>query len=438
MNNFLNNTAKICFYLFFAVLPFRIGTFLFTPNLYDGGFFNPYTGYFLHLSEVFLIAGLLCFFGAKIFEKKKKSEKVINVFKGAFLKDSVFLLFSVFVLFSVFSLVFSVDVKNSLLYVVRFIELLIVYKLITCGFLNFYRIMGIFVGVMFAQSIIAILQYYLQSDLGMQFFGEPVLSLSAKGIASFDWGGEKIIRAYGTFSHPNLLGMYMVFAFWFLVFLSSRIKDRLVLICLGFLFLSALFFSFSRSAWLAFFLSGIVFLFFRDSGKGYVKYLAGLFIVLVFSVFVSGIYEPLIERVFGVFTDTAFAERLRLMEVSLKILADNLFGVGVGNFTLVMQEYELGKLFPWNYQPVHNIFLLSFSEAGLLGGLSFAALFVWSLIKSFSNKEVFVPFVIGVCVLVAALFDHYLFTFLQGQVLLVMFFALAQKGTAILKDDRTR
>ena len=433
IKKFLNRSAKVCFYLFFAFVPFRVGTFLFTPEVYSSGLFNPYTGYFLHVSEILLVVGLLFLFAERFASKNQKGKKLSKNLKDFFVKDPVFLLFIVFVFLSLFSVLFSVDARNSVFYVIRFVELIVVYKLVSGGFLNFSRLMGIFVGVMFIQSIISILQYYLQTDLGLRFFGEPVLDSAAKGIASVDLYGDKVIRPYGTFAHPNILGMYMVFAFWFLICLSSKIRDRLVLVCLGFLFLSTLLLSFSRSAWLAFVLSGIFYMFLRG-GKTYVRYIVS-FVILFFVVsYALGVGDLLMHRAGILFADSAFSERLMFMDISVRMLLDNPFGVGIGNFTVVMQDYSAEKLFPWNFQPVHNIFLLAFAEVGWIGGLSLIVLLAFVLKKAMEIKKYFLPVVIGVCVLAGGLFDHYFLSLFQGQVLFVLFLASIAVGNSSKKD----
>lgn len=425
-NRLLNRVAKFCFYLFFAFLPFGIGTFLFTPELYPSGLFNPYTGYFFHISELFLLAGLLFFFSDLLLDPKGRTSFSFKKVSGLLKTDAVFLLLLIFILIVFLSALFSVNVGNTLLYGIRLVEIAAVYLLFSFRILDFKRVFGIFVGVMFLQSILALLQYYAQGSIGLYFLGEPVLDASAKGVASVDFGDEKVIRPYGTFPHPNVLGMYAVFAFWFLVYLSNRIKDKLVLVSLGFLFLSVLVLSFSRSAWLAFCLSGFVYVLFRG-GKSYLKYIvcfAGLFLLAIYA---SGVGETFLYR-FGILSDgVAFFERLRLMDVSIKMLLDNPFGVGFGNFTIVMQDYDHLKLFPWNYQPVHNIFLLSFAETGWIGGFSFIALIGVALWKAVNLKKVFLPVVLGVCVFSAGLFDHYFLTLFQGQVLLVLFLSLIMR-----------
>jgi len=75
------------------------------------------------------------------------------------------------------------------------------------------------------QSIIAVVQYMNQHSLGWQFLGESVLVPMMRGIAEFPSGETVLIRAYGTFPHPNLLGVWFFIAFlaviW-LIYAQSR------------------------------------------------------------------------------------------------------------------------------------------------------------------------------------------------------------------------
>ena len=49
------------------------------------------------------------------------------------------------------------------------------------------------------------------------------------------------------------------------------------------------------------------------------------------------------------------------------MLYANPLGIGLSNFTLAMPDYTFIKLAPWEYQPVHNIYMLLANETGLIG-----------------------------------------------------------------------
>jgi O-antigen ligase len=105
---------------------------------------------------------------------------------------------------------------------------------------------------------------------------------------------------------------------------------------------------------------------------------------------------------------------------------DNIFGVGLGNFTLVLQEYVNVKLQPWLIQPVHNIFLLVFNEIGALGGVSFIALFVYLFSRLLKRKDRFsyVLMSLWAFIIVVGLFDHYFISLYQGNVLFWLYVGL--------------
>ena len=90
-----------------------------------------------------------------------------------------------------------------------------------------------------------------------------------------------------------------------------------------------------------------------------------------------------------------------------------------------MQDFISYKLKPWEHQPVHNIYVLTAVENGLVTGLTFLLLvfyFLWHLFKSFQktkNKTT-----LGLIGLFTALFlvignlDHYLWDLYSGQVIM--------------------
>lgn len=398
--------SRLCFYLFFALLPFSIGTVFASSDINYFGFFNPYSSYIFYFSELLLLLTIFFFLIYLFFDKEKlKLHLKANRIAG---------LFILFVVTVFISLLFSVDFGNSLLYVWRFWELLIIFLLFSTGLFSFKRVMQCFVVVMLFQAVLAILQFAMQESVGLYFLGEPVLTMGIKGLATIQISGDKILRPYGTFSHPNILGMYLLFAFYFVIFLSNNFKIKFLFHLLLLVFFVALVLTFSRTVLLAFFLSTFVYLF-STKGKTNMKYFVVSLILVLFGIYFFGISEIFSQR-FKFNLDVAMVERLRLMKIALKMFLDNPFGVGAGNFTLVMQQYSSLKLLPWNFQPVHNIFLLAFAELGFLGGLVLVALFFESFRKYFQ--------ILAIPVLLAALLDHYFLSLFQGQVLFVLFISM--------------
>jgi hypothetical protein len=75
-------------------------------------------------------------------------------------------------------------------------------------------------------------------------------------------------------------------------------------------------------------------------------------------------------------------ERGVYLDISYHVIAANpILGVGVGQFVWGMQTYSHVILLPWQYQPVHNVFLLILSELGI-SGLGLYLWLIWVLIDS--------------------------------------------------------
>jgi O-antigen ligase len=171
--------------------------------------------------------------------------------------------------------------------------------------------------------------------------------------------------------------------------------------------LTALFLTFSLSAWLAFLLIGIPAILWDKLASQKPK------IALVFIA--SGLFLIVMSLAFNfqfLAPPTSFSRRSQLAEMSLKMTADKpLTGVGLNNFTNVMDNYGQVQATTRFLQPVHNIFLLVLSESGFLGLIGFTYLL-------FKFRKVR-PYGIGLAmILFLGLFDHYPLTLQTGMLLL--------------------
>jgi len=387
--------TRYCFYLFFALIPFQIKTFLFGADLYVGGFFNTYTSVFLYLNEIVLLVAFV-FLGIDLLRGKLDFNIKI---------DSKFLVLFMFFFFSIIlSFFFSVDLFNSLIYLLRFFEFFLIYLILISNVLNLKIVFKIFISTMIFVSFIGIFQFLFQHSLGFSFLGEPLLDAKQLGVAKFDFFGQTYLRSYATFPHPNIFAGYLTFAIFMVLELHSKFFNKKMIWLVLSLFVFALFFTFSRSAILAL----ILLLFFRSKFKWKYLFLLVLPVLIYFSFDLH---------------ELAISERIEYVFISLKMFADNIFGVGLGNFTNLANDYSVVKLEPWNLQPVHNIFLLILSELGVIGFFSFISIFVYLFKRSrlsyvSSLGFLFIVFVIGQ-------FDHYFISVYQGQFLLFWAFSFA-------------
>ena len=125
-------------------------------------------------------------------------------------------------------------------------------------------------------------------------------------------------------------------------------------------------------------------------------------------------------------------ERGLFYDIGKKMFLDNWFGIGAGNFTQAMQTYVDVKILPWQFQPVHNIFVLVLNEIGIWGFAAFSGLFIYigfyllKLMKKENIDKRFVAILLALllAIVVIGLFDHYFISLYQGQALFWLYLGL--------------
>ena len=117
--------------------------------------------------------------------------------------------------------------------------------------------------------------------------------------------------------------------------------------------------------------------------------------------------------------------RVDFTSASYRMIKDNFwFGVGLNNFTVFVDKYNFDSLDIRFSQPVHNIFLLVFSESGVFGFVLLLG-FIYFSLKRLVNSSYFHIFLISVLqVILLGSFDHYLFTMHQTLLLFWVIFGL--------------
>jgi O-antigen ligase len=302
--------------------------------------------------------------------------------------------------------------------------------------------------------------------------------------------GSKVIRAYGTFPHPNIFGGFLLISLLISYFYRNMfhvehydIQDRnssqkshvlentkflVLFISIQFL---ALLLTFSKSAILGLLITTGYIVYFTNVPRGtlslsqlkkmlHVEHLTRKLILIGGIIIALGL---IIQPNTNSLLFKSLNERLFYLNVSRGTIAANpVIGIGDGQFVS-----DLGKYVPrgtiiqdWQYQPVHNIFLLIWSELGIIG----LGMFVWLLWKMFHVEqsitkpsikcstwnnhacEVYEPlpnknvprgtflahqqtliFLKGLLlgILFIGLFDHYLWDIQQGEILVWLIFGMA-------------
>lgn len=296
-------------------------------------------------------------------------------------------------------------------------------------------------------SVLAVFQFILQRSVGglFWFLGERTFTLTTPGIARLSFclpitgpGCSELLRAYGTFPHPNVLGGFLAVSIPLIVYRVLFLKGtslRIIWYGMVLLFsIPALITSFSRSAWFVS-AAGILFVAYIYHGKQIRKTRMTWGIAFLVAGFglMFGMISIILLLLPGFHSD-AVVTRLTLSYAALRIWQDAPFtGAGLMNFIVVLPEYSIVRASMY-LQPVHNIYLLILSETGILGiaCIALSALILLRRVRKYirvqnSRNAIMrgMHFLPLCSLLLLGISDHYPLTLAQGQLLLSISSGLA-------------
>jgi O-antigen ligase len=187
---------------------------------------------------------------------------------------------------------------------------------------------------------------------------------------------------------------------------------------------AGLFLSFSRTALLGAGL-GLFFLSFVHLKKWRRLLLSFFFIIATAGLLFYNygqLYYTRFEPLTGISTASVVDRKTYIQESFSLIKKHPLFGVGAGNYGLALNQAVDKKINSYYYQPVHNFWLMLFTEIGLFGLICIVFLFFKLIIDSLKNlKQAREAKLIVACLLLTfaiSLFDHWLWSLHFG----VLFF----------------
>lgn len=272
------------------------------------------------------------------------------------------------------------------------------------------------------QGMLAVYQFLTQHVFGSKWLGMSAQDAMQGGASVVEFADQRWLRAYGSFGSPNSLGIYLavLLILGFILYLKTERPVFKILISVGQLvILSGLLFSFSRGAWLAAIVGiiGLAVVIFFKQKDWRVFFVKQVVFIVVLAGFWVGIFFPIFSARFNVHNRLevySIAERQSQYKESLSFIKNKpFFGVGPALYTFAVSK-KYPKLASWQFQPVHNIYVLAIVEFGILFGL-FLGLIVLSLVKKvFKDNLIFFPVLFTL--LVAGLFDHWLFSMSTGLV----------------------
>lgn len=282
------------------------------------------------------------------------------------------------------------------------------------------------------QGALALHQFFTQQVFANKWLGMAGHSAQELGASVVEFGGERWLRAYGSFGSPNSLGIYLavIVVLGIILYAGSDSRKIKLGITVGQLIIvSGLILSFSRGAWIAAG-AGFLILGYRIWGTeqrmGFIKQ---IMLYLSISLFFIFTLQPLF---FARFTPANRLESRSINERSSQIIEATqsikkhpLLGVGPGAYTAALATLH-PKVAAWELQPVHTIYLLFVAEWGIPASLIMGIVYLLLLKKVWRSKT---PYVAVLAVLgVAGLFDHWVYSMFTGQLLWFVVWGIAVKA----------
>jgi O-antigen ligase len=268
---------------------------------------------------------------------------LLSIFNSADVWMSIYSIFFIMQMFMLtFYIVNHIDSKKDIIYILNF--------LLAC---------------LIIQSGVILMEFFTKTQFS--FTG----GFSSGYIFSYYYGGKTInfFRPAGTGNDPNDAGGHiamLILIIMSLFFYTQNYLKKILMVIVLLMSIAALILTFSRGSWLSFTVGLVIFFFVAlyhhwINAKRIVA--AALLISILFAVF----SVPIIARLSQDDRGAAYS-RVPLMKLAFEMIQKHpLIGVGANNFGIVLPQYLSSELRgEWLYI-VHNQYLLTFAETGLIG-----------------------------------------------------------------------
>ena len=260
------------------------------------------------------------------------------------------------------------------------------------------------------ESLLGIFQFIAHKSVGFSVFGESALSPLDPALARTFVSGGRLLRAFGTFPHPNILAAFLVLSLISLAYFHMRsdARSRVFLVAPIFIVSLGLILTFSRAGWASAVL-GTSFLIFRSRASlpreaRYTAFVFALCALAAASVFSWAIVPRLASLSFHDYAVTArvtgYADSLR------RVAPYPFFGSGI---TMRMSD-----------NPVHSVYLVIAEEVGGIGLAIFLCILFAAFMRGFRDirPEAWVFSAMLFALILIGLTDHFLWTLRPGAAML--------------------
>ena len=327
---------------------------------------------------------------------------------------------------------------------VSFFYLLLIYLAVIFAHLSRFVskifVLRVFLISGFIESLVALQQAVSQYVGPNKWLGLAEHLPQELGTAVVEVDGLRVLRAYGSLPHPNILGgflfvtifvgiyLWMYFykrgqkANWQAGFIKKNLAWFLFTILTLVLATYALLASFSRSAVLALLASlfsvAVINVFRRNWLRVSiaVRYLAIFVIaVLTFNIWSGGAWTARLQ-VEGRLEEQSIEKRAgTFRQFYTSSGKEILFGQGLLMNTAVTKDHNPDEAV-YNIQPIHNIFVLALAEVGFFGVLIILAVLRLVTKEADEIDVMSTSLLLGLAII--GLFDHYLWTSWTGWLLI--------------------
>ena len=417
----LDKLIEWLFYLFLFLLPWQTRLII-KDGILNGGYWEWGTISFFAIDLVFIMISL--FFCCRVIFTDQTEN-------GRLPKKMMFFVL-LFLTFSFVSIFWAENRVISFYHWLRLLEGVFLFIFIQKINFSIVRAGWSLVLAGLVQISLALVQFINQNVFSSKWLGIAAQNVFQVGVSVVETAEGRILRLYGSFSHPNIFAGYLVFlifVLFVLYFSSKNFWQKNLILFISSLATMTLYFTFSRAAWISLLINLIllVIFIFKKAAKNFrtpfFEFFGLVLIIFVmFSVLTARDFLVRIEAR-GRLENISVKERMLNFDRGQEIVKKNfLLGVGLGNYS-----WELFKKYPnltsWDYQPIANIYLLILAELGLVGLLLFLSMVLFVFLRLGFN--VHTPILASL--LFVGLFDHWLFSLSFGILLFYLALGLLWK-----------
>ena len=290
--------------------------------------------------------------------------------------------------------------------------------------------------------VLGFYQFAVQQVAGGSWLGMASQLPVSLGVSVIEVGGERILRAYGGFPHPNVFAGWLVMGLLLSIWLASlaRTKQRWAAWAgLASALSGVLFLTFSRSAWVAAVVGVIGLLIYLKKDKAQLRFgLSALVVSMLITIPLVISNRALIQTRFD-FSKRLEAKSLETRATSwcqgIALFGKHIvFGSGSNAELLTLaKDYPSPAVAP--LEPPHNVYVLALADMGALGMIALLYLIILFVRSIWHAEQRGLAMVLIFPLLILAALDHYLWSQWAGQTLLALTLIIVVRGTPTRLED---